>query len=615
MNKKGFAVSGIIYSILVLFLILVLGLLSLNGGRKLVLDRLKNDALSYVNKEPLAGNIEVIDLKVASKTNGASELNSSFRDDKLAIEINLPSNATIEYEVNIYNANLTEQVISSLDIVKDNANIDVSLDSNRLLKANSSTKFTIIFKNTSGSAQTCSIVLTYVFGPSSYTIAFDANGGNIAQTTKTVNYGEAYGYLPTPTKEGYIFKGWHSGNLFDKDDFPDMSDKYIDGAGELVAHGEYNVYKVYVKPNTTYTITNSGQSFRPGYVIYDKNDNYVIGENYNNRTHVTFTTPNNASYIKFSVVSLSSSYRYDKEIFKIEEGSTFVKYEPYYITEDTLVSQYETHTLVAMWAPIVDVRQETINGKNYIAMDTYDKYSPIKEVKTASGVVIPRNEKELKIYVNGYETSTTADPNDYAKILTDAGYTNFTISNITYPSLSDLLAEGYNVFIESEHVWSASAKINNYFNGGINVISIGNDTTTLSLIESYAHSNSGENNGTFTVKVSNNMIKKLGDILGAGTSNDSRNNIKFIDGVEVLCEESTPNGTYDAVGYYAANGAKWIHSQYAMSASGLKQYIAGALNYMSNKGLYYYEVPATGTYKFVVTDTFDNVANISYTVQ
>ena len=41
-----------------------------------------------------------------------------------------------------------------------------------------------------------------------YTVTFDANGGTVGTTTKTVTYGSSYGELPTPTREGYTFAGW-----------------------------------------------------------------------------------------------------------------------------------------------------------------------------------------------------------------------------------------------------------------------------------------------------------------------------------------------------------------------------------------------------------------------
>ena len=50
-----------------------------------------------------------------------------------------------------------------------------------------------------------------------YTVTFNPNGGSVSQESKTVVYGSAYGELPTPIREGYIFMGWFSavdgGNL------------------------------------------------------------------------------------------------------------------------------------------------------------------------------------------------------------------------------------------------------------------------------------------------------------------------------------------------------------------------------------------------------------------
>lgn len=39
-------------------------------------------------------------------------------------------------------------------------------------------------------------------------VTFDANGGTVNTTTKTVNYNSEYGELPIPTRNGYTFLGW-----------------------------------------------------------------------------------------------------------------------------------------------------------------------------------------------------------------------------------------------------------------------------------------------------------------------------------------------------------------------------------------------------------------------
>ena len=49
MNKKGFAISGIIYSLLILFLLLIFGILSIMGARKMILDKLKNEVMEELN--------------------------------------------------------------------------------------------------------------------------------------------------------------------------------------------------------------------------------------------------------------------------------------------------------------------------------------------------------------------------------------------------------------------------------------------------------------------------------------------------------------------------------------------------------------------------------------
>lgn len=43
-----------------------------------------------------------------------------------------------------------------------------------------------------------------------YTVTYDANGGNSPNTSKTVTYNTSYGTLPTPVRMGYDFTGWYT---------------------------------------------------------------------------------------------------------------------------------------------------------------------------------------------------------------------------------------------------------------------------------------------------------------------------------------------------------------------------------------------------------------------
>ena len=43
-----------------------------------------------------------------------------------------------------------------------------------------------------------------------YTVTFNANGGSVLPSSKTVTYASTYGDLPIPTREGYTFAGWYT---------------------------------------------------------------------------------------------------------------------------------------------------------------------------------------------------------------------------------------------------------------------------------------------------------------------------------------------------------------------------------------------------------------------
>ena len=43
-----------------------------------------------------------------------------------------------------------------------------------------------------------------------YTLTYNANGGSVSPSSKTLNEGSTYGNLPTPTRSGYTFDGWYT---------------------------------------------------------------------------------------------------------------------------------------------------------------------------------------------------------------------------------------------------------------------------------------------------------------------------------------------------------------------------------------------------------------------
>lgn len=53
------------------------------------------------------------------------------------------------------------------------------------------------------------MILYAQWKPNTYTLSFNANGGSVSPTSKSVTYGGTFGDLPTPTRAGYKFDGWY----------------------------------------------------------------------------------------------------------------------------------------------------------------------------------------------------------------------------------------------------------------------------------------------------------------------------------------------------------------------------------------------------------------------
>ncbi|MBO5744545.1 MAG: PASTA domain-containing protein, partial [Clostridia bacterium] len=71
---------------------------------------------------------------------------------------------------------------------------------------------------TGGSAVTANTTVTNssnhtiyaIWEAQNLTVTFNANGGSVSTSSKSITYGSTYGTLPTPTRSGYTFVGWYS---------------------------------------------------------------------------------------------------------------------------------------------------------------------------------------------------------------------------------------------------------------------------------------------------------------------------------------------------------------------------------------------------------------------
>lgn len=81
-----------------------------------------------------------------------------------------------------------------------------------------------------------------------YTITFDANYGNVDTSSKLVEFYSTYGELPTPTRNGYSFKGWYTqkvnGEQITSDSLVEISENQT-----LYAQWKANTYVINLNEN------------------------------------------------------------------------------------------------------------------------------------------------------------------------------------------------------------------------------------------------------------------------------------------------------------------------------------------------------------------------------
>ena len=185
-------------------------------------------------------------------------------------------------------------------------------------------------------------------------VTFDPNGGTIGIASKAVVPGEEYGNLPTPTREGYTFKGWNGKNIFNYDEFV---------ANSTLANSNIDRVLFNVSPNENYTLSSN---------LPSRNDtgSFVFINGIDDISDASWTSSNNGIYSNRPLTFQSTLnghiligiFRPEEEFqpyeqgisngeywIQLEKGSTATPYEPYYITSSTEVVQTENHTLTAIW--------------------------------------------------------------------------------------------------------------------------------------------------------------------------------------------------------------------------------------------------------------------------
>ena len=226
------------------------------------------------------------------------------------------------------------------------------------------------------------------------TVTFDPNGGTVSNTTAEATIGKKYDELPTPTKTGYVFKGWTGKNIFDIDNFAEIYAKYQRRKPEKTTFDGYEVYKMFgdlstaglnahymegrFKESTQYTISLD---------IYDKKLGDAVGivvkVNYTDGTSaqaitetrindewqsLSFTSEEDKTISYISLTRGTNwAYSYIKN-FQIEEGTEKTDYEPYKkYTNSSSVENVDSKKLNAVWsqAPQLVLSKETYKNIDF----------------------------------------------------------------------------------------------------------------------------------------------------------------------------------------------------------------------------------------------------------
>ena len=77
-------------------------------------------------------------------------------------------------------------------------------------------------------------------------VLFEPNGGTVTPTSKNITKGSAYGELPTPTRDGYVFAGWFT---------DDAEPEEIKSTTIVTKTGSHTLYARWATASTKYTIT------------------------------------------------------------------------------------------------------------------------------------------------------------------------------------------------------------------------------------------------------------------------------------------------------------------------------------------------------------------------
>ena len=173
------------------------------------------------------------------------------------------------------------------------------------------------------------------------------------------------------------------------------------------------------------------------------------------------------------------------------------------------------------------------------------------EITLDTGITVSKNPAKILDYYDNNFVSIS-----YYQNLLNNYYSNVIHKNDL--SSNEIISENYDLVFFNDDCWTVPITANNIFNAGINVFSVGNDSTSnLDIIKENTRT---KNVGNHTKIIDNSLTYYLPDVFAGG--DDYLDLIKFVDEATVLYKNNTNNIEYDSLGYIKKNDKTWLHSQY-----------------------------------------------------
>ena len=194
-----------------------------------------------------------------------------------------------------------------------------------------------------------------------------------------------------------------------------------------------------------------------------------------------------------------------------------------------------------------------------------------EETTLDTGITVSKNPLKILHYYNvGF--STKEEATYYQKL--NKYYYN--IDYTTSYSLEEVVQNSFDVVIFDDYYWSVPTIANEVFDSGINIVSVGNDSSSsLSIIDTAVDN---EGIGISTKQINNSLTNYLSNELMG--DNDGQRLIHFTNDATVLYKNTTNDNIYDSIGYLTKNDKTWFHAQLMINSGA---YIIQAIQFVVNQ--------------------------------